>query len=138
MDRTEFCSLFAKIKENRAVKWLELIIATHTDRSNLIGVFNGKTNFFVETAIKIAQSIGALIVLKKGQEQIELNSPTTLTWWAKKSQQESGLSVNKFKDEIGMSRVAVTANLKGESKMRIDTLLKWAEITGYSVEVWTK
>ena len=101
-------------------------------------MLNAKVNFFVDSAVKLANALNFIVVVKNTNEQIELNNQTTLTWWAQKSQKASGMSVNKFKDEIGMTRVAVTANLKGESKMRIDTLLKWAEITGYQIELWRK
>ncbi len=88
--------------------------------------------------MKIADALGYVVVVKNEKWHIKLNGQTALTWWAQESIQAAKISVNKFKDKIGMSRVAVTANLKGESKMRIDTLFKWAEITGYSVEVWLK
>lgn len=138
MDRTQFCNILTQRKDELGLSWLDLTVNSHINKSSLQKIFYGNTNFFVETAIKVASAINAIIVVKNATEQIELNSDSTLNWWAKKSHQSCGLSVNKFKDEIGMTRIAVTANLKGDSKMRIDTLLKWAEVTGYEIEVWSK
>lgn len=138
MDRTQFCNILTQRKDELGLSWLDLTVNSRINTSSLQKIFYGNTNFFVETAIKVAKALNALIVVKNASEQIELDSDSTLNWWSKKSQQDSGMSVNKFKDEIGMTRVAVTANLKGESKMRIDTLLKWAEVTGYEIEVWNK
>lgn len=136
MNRAEFCKLLVELKGDEPL--IQLSYKCQMDKEVLRKLLNGTVNFFVESAVKVANALSSLIVVKNEIEQIEINSQATLTWWAQKSQKASGLSVNKFKDEIGMTRVAVTANLNGESKMRIDTLLRWAEITGYQVEVWHK
>lgn len=136
MNRTEFCELLKKIKGDEPT--IQLSYKCQMGREVLHKLLSGTVNFFVESAVKVADALNALIVVKNENEQLEINSQTILTYWAQKSQKASGMSVNKFKDEIGMTRVAVTANLNGESKMRIDTFLRWAEITGYQVEVWYK
>lgn len=138
MDRKQFCETIKQIKKSSHISDAEIAYKTQSSEGQVRKILSGTVNFFVDTVIKVCAVAGALIVVKNEVEQIEINNQATLTWWAKKSQGASRLSVNKFKDEIGMTRVAVTANLKGESKMRIDTLLKWAEITGYQVEVWRK
>lgn len=138
MDRQQFCETIKEIKNSFHISDAELAYKTQSSEAQVRKMLSGSVNFFIETAIKVCAVVGAFIVVKDETEQIEINNQATLTWWAQKSQKASGLSVNKFKDEIGMTRVAVTANLNGESKMRIDTLLRWAEITGYQVEVWHK
>lgn len=138
MDREQICKIIKELKASSHITDAEIAYKTQSSESQVRKMLSGSVNFFVETTIKVCNVVGALIVVKNEQEQIEINNQSTLTWWAKKSQQASGFSINKFKDEIGLTRVALTANLKGESKMRIDTLLKWAEVTGYSVEVWNK
>lgn len=138
MDRQQICKTIKELKTSNHITDTEIAYKTQSSEAQVRKMLSGSVNFFVESAIKICKVVGALIVVKNEREQIELNNRTTLTWWAQKSQRDSGLSVNKFKDEIGLTRVALTANLKGESKMRIDTLLKWADITGYMVEVWKK
>ena len=136
MDRQQFCERLTELKGDLPI--LQLSYKCQIDGRVLRDIFNGKVNFYVATAIKIADVLGYVIVVKNEKWHIKLNSQTALTWWAQESIQAAKISVNKFKDKIGMSRVAVTANLKGESKMRINTLFKWAEITGYQVEVWQK
>lgn len=136
MNRAEFCEVLKEIKGDEPT--IQLSYKCQMGREVLHKLLNGTVNFFVESAVKVADAFNASIVVKNGNEQIEIDNSATLTRWAQKSQKASGLSVNKFKDEIGMTRVAVTANLNGESKMRIDTLLRWAEITGYDVTVRAK
>ncbi len=136
MTREEFCNILMNLKGDESLNQLSYKCQMNTEM--LRRLLNGSANYFVESAARLAKALGALIVVTNDNEQIELNNQTTLTWWAQRAQQASGLSINKFKDEIGLTRVALTANLKGESKMRIDTLLKWAEVTGYRVEVWKK
>ena len=138
MDRQQFCELLLLRKDELGLSLRELTIATHFSSSGLLNLLHGQTNVYVESAIKLADVLGYVIVVKNEKWHIKLNSQTALTWWAQESIQAAKISVNKFKDKIGMSRVAVTANLKGEYRMRIDTLFKWAEITGYQVEVWQK
>ena len=136
MNREEFCKSLNEAKGDSPL--IQLSYKCQMDKEVLRKMLNAKVNFFVDSAVKLANALNFIVVVKNTHAQIELNNQTTLTWWAQKSQKASGMSVNKFKDEIGMTRVAVTANLKGESKMRIDTLLKWAEITGYQIELWRK
>ena len=131
MDRAQICTIIKELKAASHISNTEIAYKTQPCDSQLRKMLSGAVNFFVETAIKVCDIAGGLIVVTNDNEQIELNNQTTLTWWAQRSQQASGLSINKFKDEIGLTRVALTANLKGESKMRIDTLLKWDEVTGY-------
>ena len=135
MNREEFCKVLQDGRKESDKSWLDLTIATHLNQSAIQKVINGDTNFFVESVLKIANALGMSIVVIRNEEITVIDTLEALTHWVQRSQQESGLSVNKFKDEIGLTRVAVTANLKGESRMRIDTFLKWAEVTGWSVEV---
>ena len=135
MDRQQVCQTIKELKTANHITDAEIAYKTQSGESQVRKMLSGSVNFFVETTIKVCKVVGALIVVKNEQEQIEINNLTTLTWWAQKSQQVSGFSINKFKDEIGLTRVALTANLKGESKMRIDTFLRWAEVTGYTVEI---
>lgn len=138
MDRQQFCELLLLRKDELGLSWLDLTVQTHINTVSLRNILLGRSNCFVDIVVKIADVLGYVMVVKNEKWHIKLNSQTALTWWAQESIQAAKISVNKFKDKIGMSRVAVTANLKGESKMRIDTLFKWAEITGYQVEVWQK
>lgn len=117
------------------MSWLDMTIATKTSDATLKKIFSSKTNFFVESVWKILVALRLTLIVEEAGKRYEIMNQTELNTWAQKSQKSCGLSVNKFKDEIGMTRVAVTANLNGESKMRINTFLKWAEITGYQVEM---
>lgn len=135
MDRREFCDILTKRREFLGLSWLKFAFAQNSEPSSLSKIVCGKSNFWVETIIPIAKTLGLVIVLSNDKEEVTLDSPDKIAGWAAHSYAQMYMSVSKFVTYFDMSRVALTDNLKGKSRMRIDTFLKWAEVTGYTVDL---
>lgn len=138
MDRQQFCELLLLRKDELGVTHRDLTLQTRLNAPALSNIFHGKSNMYVESALKLANALGYTIVITNNKTLVKLSNRMSLTWWAQESLRTAQISVNKLADKLEMSWITVDANLQGHSKMRIDTLFKWAEITGYQVEVWQK
>lgn len=117
---------------------LQLSYKCNMSEASLRRILYANTNYFVESAVNIVSQLGYLIAVSHDEMRFIIDSTESLTAWAKKSMTDAGFSLNKFKDLLGITRVALTANYNGTSKMRIDTFLKWAELTGYTVDIQSK
>lgn len=138
MDRQQFSQILNTRRKALGCTYLELTMKTGRDSSILQNILMGKTNVFMETVLQTIPPLKLEITVNKNCDTLVIDSTESLTAWAKKSMTEAGYSLNKFKDLLGITRVALTANYNGTSKMRIDTFLKWAEITGYTVSIQPK
>lgn len=134
MDRQQFCTRLNDRRNELEMSWLDLTIASKINSSTLRKILSGNINSFMKSGMAIAEALKCNIVVRKGDESVNI-TPDTLTEWLQISLKEAGLSINKFYEQVGLTRVAVTANLKGASKLRFDTFLTWAKVTGYMVEI---
>lgn len=117
------------------MSWLDMTLATKIDSGTLRKSLSGSANVFLESLWPILNALKLTIVVCKDSKRFEIMNKTELTSWAEKSFIFARLSMVKFANQMGITRMSLTSNMKGESKMRIDTFLKWCELTGYTVEI---
>lgn len=135
MERQEFCAILNERRNELEMSWLDMTVATKTNGSTLQKILSGETNFFVESAWKVMEALKLTLIVEKTGKRYQIMNQAELNAWAEMSKIFARMSVVKFAEQCKMSRMALTDNLKGKSKMRIDTFLRWADVTGYQVEI---
>lgn len=135
MDRQQFCNFLAARKDELGASWLDLTINTHIQQSSLHRIMYGDTNFYVITAIAVATSLKLLIIAKNSDRTWTISTPGELAEWLTYTRERSKMNISQFARAIGVSRNFISKYTSEQSKMRIDTFLKWAEVTGYTVEL---
>lgn len=135
MERQEFCARLNERRNELEMSWLDMTVATKTNGSTLQKILSGETNFFVESAWKAMEALKLTLIVVKAGKRYQIMNQAELNAWAEMSKIFARMSVVKFAEQCKMSRMALTDNLKGKSKMRIDTFLRWADVTGYQIEI---
>lgn len=121
MDRKEFCEIMSNAKVTNKLSWFDLMIATQTHERVLQKVFGGETNFFLETALSLLPSLKLYLFVVKGNNFHCFESAKDAQKWIGEART---ISISKLAELTGVSCVALSTNLSGNSRMRIDTFLK--------------
>lgn len=135
MNRQEICARINEIKDLYGKTWLNLSLATQKNEAVLRNILNGKTNFFLESLFPILTALSAKLIVTKDSQSFDIESVPELTDWIVYTRERSKKTIGQFAVTVGLSRNSVSTYLLGKSKMRVDTFIKWAEVTGYTISI---
>lgn len=97
------------------------MIATKTHERVLQKVFGGDTDFFLETALSLLPSLKLHLFVVRSHSFYCFESAKDAQKWIGEAR---ATSIGKLAELAGVSRVALSSNLSGKSRMRVDTFLK--------------
>lgn len=135
MDRQEVCAKLNEMREKYRLSWFDLSVSTLLRDSTLRQIFRGESNTFVETIMRIFSPFNASFVLTKRDARFEIFNIEDLLKWAEYSRERSKMNINTFARAMGVNYNSISSYLSRKTKMRIDTFLKWCEVTGYIVQI---
>lgn len=135
MNRQEICAKVSELRIIYGKTWLDLSLTTKKNEAVIRSVVSADKNFFVDTLLSILTALNAKLVVTNGALSFDIVSEPELTEWLIYTRERSKMTIGKFAETVGLSRNSVSTYLLGKAKMRIDTFIKWAELTGYSISV---
>lgn len=135
MDRQ---TIFKKINEKRVqlgVTWLDLTVELRLDSGTLSRMLSGEHDCYMENIWKIMKALKMVLVVNKANVSYEIMNQQAQNDWAANARECANMSLEKLAEQCNVTRVAITGNIKGTTRMRVDTFLKLADVAKYNVEI---
>lgn len=136
MDRQQIIAQINELRIAEKMSWWDFSMATQMQVPSLTAIIRDRPNSFADTLLTMLfDGLNAWLIIQNSEKTFNIYSYSQLEEWAIYTRERSKMTIQQFAGAVGLSRNSVSKYLLGKAKMRIDTVLKWAEVTGYTVTI---
>lgn len=134
MERSEFCALMIKAKENSGISTSDLSFTIKMQWATLRRFEKGVHNFNMKKAIDYLSILNAKICLINSKKKYVITNYTQLLQWCIESR--TGIYTQRtLAEAVGCSYVNMAKIETEKSTMSVDIFLKIAEVLDFNIEI---
>lgn len=137
MDRKEFATILSERRKALGYSYVDMIIKTEKDREILANVLLGRKACFMPTVLNVMAALDLQIVATRdiiGAEKI-IDSVESMQAWMDYAKATTGTNISRFAEAMGVTRLSLSKMIRGVTRIRIDTFLKWAEVSEFTINL---